>query len=123
MPYFTAEELTGRDIIIADNLKPRKMRGIESRGMLLAADYTDSEGRTCVEILGCPGVPPGTPLVFADGANASDQAVSKPTEIDADTFFACPMKIENGKLTIGGKVLSAAEKEIATVKTASGDVH
>ncbi|MGI5172080.1 methionine--tRNA ligase [Treponema sp. OMZ 840] len=128
VPYFTAEELTGRDIIIADNLKPRKMRGIESRGMLLAADYTDSEGKTCVEILGCPGVPPGTPLVFSDsgsssGAASEKPAVSKPAEIDADVFFACPMKIEHNKFTIGGKVLSAAGKEITTGKTVSGDVH
>src|SRR5574344_41374 len=45
VPYCTEEELLGKSVIIADNLKPRKMRGIESRGMLLAADYTDNEGK------------------------------------------------------------------------------
>ena len=32
--YYTAEELVGKRIIVLVNLKPRKMRGIESQGML-----------------------------------------------------------------------------------------
>ncbi len=35
--YYTPEELVGRLIIIVANLAPRKIRGEESRGMLLAA--------------------------------------------------------------------------------------
>ncbi len=35
-PYYTKEELTGRLVIIVVNLEPRKIRGIESQGMLLA---------------------------------------------------------------------------------------
>ena len=38
VPYLKEEDLLGKHVIIADNLAPRKMRGIESRGMLLAAD-------------------------------------------------------------------------------------
>ena len=119
VPYFLAEELTGRDIIIADNLKPRKMRGIESRGMLLAADYTDSSGKECVEILGCPGAAPGTPVVL----EGSDPASEKPAEIDADTFFACPITVTNNCVTVGGVPLVAAGKKITTVYTVNGEVH
>ncbi len=36
--YYTPEELVGRQIVLLANLQPRKMRGIESQGMLLAAD-------------------------------------------------------------------------------------
>lgn len=36
--YYTPEELVGRQIVLIANLQPRKMRGIESQGMLLAAD-------------------------------------------------------------------------------------
>jgi methionyl-tRNA synthetase len=35
--YYRPEELVGRLIIIVANLEPRKIRGEESRGMLLAA--------------------------------------------------------------------------------------
>ena len=34
---YAPEELVGRDIIIVANLDPRKMMGLESQGMLLAA--------------------------------------------------------------------------------------
>jgi methionyl-tRNA synthetase len=36
--YYKKEELVGKKIVILTNLAPRKLRGIESRGMLLAAD-------------------------------------------------------------------------------------
>src|SRR5438105_9219862 len=34
--YYTPEELLGRRIIVVANLEPRKLRGLESNGMLLA---------------------------------------------------------------------------------------
>ncbi|WP_260705995.1 methionine--tRNA ligase subunit beta [Edaphobacter flagellatus] len=37
--WYTPEELIGRRIIIVANLAPRKMRGLESHGMLLAASH------------------------------------------------------------------------------------
>ena len=40
--HYTAEELIGRNVILIANLKPVKLRGIESRGMILAA--SDDEG-------------------------------------------------------------------------------
>jgi methionyl-tRNA synthetase len=39
--FYSKEELTGKKIIIVANLAPRKMRGIESCGMLLAASNKD----------------------------------------------------------------------------------
>ncbi len=35
-PYYQKEELIGKLVIIVVNLEPRKIRGIESQGMLLA---------------------------------------------------------------------------------------
>ncbi len=35
--WYTPEELLGRRIVVITNLAPRKMRGLESHGMLLAA--------------------------------------------------------------------------------------
>jgi len=39
--YYEPEKLIGRKIVIAANLAPRKMRGLESNGMLLAASLPD----------------------------------------------------------------------------------
>ena len=41
-PYYKKEELIGKKIIVFANLKPRMLRGIESQGMLLAADNSES---------------------------------------------------------------------------------
>jgi methionyl-tRNA synthetase len=36
--YYTPEQLTGKQIVVVANLQPAKLRGLESRGMLLAAE-------------------------------------------------------------------------------------
>jgi len=41
--HYTPEQLIGRQIVIVANLKPAKLMGVESRGMLLAAS-TDGDG-------------------------------------------------------------------------------
>jgi methionyl-tRNA synthetase len=38
---YVAEDLIGRQVIVCVNLKPAKLRGVESQGMLLAATDTD----------------------------------------------------------------------------------
>ncbi len=37
-PWYKPQELTGRHVIVVSNLKPAKLCGIESQGMILAAD-------------------------------------------------------------------------------------
>jgi methionyl-tRNA synthetase len=39
---YTPEELIGKKVVVVTNLKPAKLMGVESNGMLLAA--TDSDG-------------------------------------------------------------------------------
>lgn len=39
--FYTREELVGKKIAVVANLEPRKLRGIESHGMLLAASTED----------------------------------------------------------------------------------
>ncbi len=41
--YFKPEEIIGKQVVVVANLAPRKMRGIESNGMILMAE--DSEGK------------------------------------------------------------------------------
>lgn len=116
VPYLKEEDLLGKHVIIADNLAPRKMRGIESRGMLLAADYNDENGKECVELITAPWAEPGTKVVLeGDDVNAE-----KPAEIQADTFFQIEIKVNNKTVQIGGKNLTAAGKSLSTEKTVNG---
>ncbi len=46
--YYNTEELMGRQCVVLTNLEPRKIRGIESEGMLLAVV---SEDETKVNLL------------------------------------------------------------------------
>jgi methionyl-tRNA synthetase len=58
--YYAPEEVIGRKIVIVANLAPRKMRGFESNGMLLAASVGE-EGRPVLATFG-EDVPNGTRL-------------------------------------------------------------
>ncbi|SHI53568.1 methionyl-tRNA synthetase [Halodesulfovibrio aestuarii] len=54
--HFTAEDLLGRQVVVVANLKPRKIRGLESHGMMLALKTADG-----MEMLTASGeVPAGT---------------------------------------------------------------
>ena len=118
VPYLKEEDLLGKTVVIADNLKPRKMRGIESRGMLLAADYKDAEGKDCVEVLDCSWAKPGTPVVLKD----TDVNAQKEAEIDADTFFSVPIRVVNKVVCVNNIPLTVDGKEITTVLTENGEV-
>jgi methionyl-tRNA synthetase len=45
--YYEPEKLVGRKVVVVANLKPRKLRGHESQGMILAASIGD-EGRPVI---------------------------------------------------------------------------
>lgn len=40
-PWYAPESLIGKNIVLVSNLKPAKLRGVESQGMILAADTED----------------------------------------------------------------------------------
>ncbi|MGH9947068.1 MAG: methionine--tRNA ligase [Pyrinomonadaceae bacterium] len=41
--YYEPEKLIGRKVVVVANLKPRKMRGLESQGMICAASLTEED--------------------------------------------------------------------------------
>ena len=55
---YEPESLIGKRVVVVANLKPARIRGVESQGMLLAADF---EGRPILATFEEP-VPPGTPV-------------------------------------------------------------
>ena len=54
--HYTEEQLVGRNVIVIANLKAAKLRGIESRGMLLAA----SDGQGNLVLADAPGIASGS---------------------------------------------------------------
>jgi methionyl-tRNA synthetase len=56
---YKPETLVGRQVVIVANLAPRKLRGVESQGMILAASR---EGDIPVLVAPIDDVPPGTRL-------------------------------------------------------------
>jgi methionine--tRNA ligase beta chain len=61
---YAPEGLLGKSIVIVANLEPRKLMGIESNGMLLAASEVSPEDgvRTLSLIVPDRGVTPGSPI-------------------------------------------------------------
>ena len=52
--YYKPEDMVGKTVIVVSNLKPAKMRGVESQGMILAADTPDG-----VQVVFADGIPSG----------------------------------------------------------------
>lgn len=119
VPYLREDELLGKTVIIADNLAPRKMRGVESRGMLLAADYKKADGSDGVEVLDASPAAPGTEVVLEGDQIPS----SKPDSISADDFFKVEINVVKNCVQIGGKNLSCAGNVVKTAITRNGSVH
>jgi methionyl-tRNA synthetase len=119
VPFYKEEELLGKRIIVAYNLKPAKFRGVESRGMLLAAADREGEGGAeRVEVLDAAGIPTGTRVELAGTAGGQP-----PEEIDIDTFFTIPIVVQDHQVEAGGRALTLLGNPIRTKTIASGEVH
>ncbi|MDR0444631.1 MAG: methionine--tRNA ligase [Treponema sp.] len=115
--FYTEEELLGKKIIVAYNLKPAKLRGIESRGMLLAAGDNEDGAERC-EVLDAGDAPTGTRLL-PEGEEASPE----PAEIDIDTFFSYPILAKDFAVQSCGKNLCLNGKPVRTSIIPEGEIH
>ncbi|MCL1814792.1 MAG: methionine--tRNA ligase [Treponema sp.] len=118
-PFYKEEELLNKRIIVAYNLKPAKLRGVMSQGMLLAAeDHNGPDGAERCEVLDASGIPTGT-RVALDGAVLCDT----PKEINIETFFSFPMRVVDHIVTINDKTLTLDGKPIKTSIVRDAEVH
>ncbi|MBN1175715.1 methionine--tRNA ligase [Candidatus Woesearchaeota archaeon] len=108
VPYYAADELEGKHIIVVRNLKPAKLRGEMSYGMLLAAE--DEKG--VVGVITAPEANPGS-RVHVDGE------IGLPAdELTFDDFLTYKFELKEGILMLNDKELKAengvlkADKEI-----------
>ncbi len=116
-PYLKEDELLGQHVIIAANLAPRKMKGVESRGMLLACDYTE-DGKEKVELLTAPWATPGT-VIQLEG---NEYTGEKPAKIDIDHFCKVEYRVANKCFTIAGIKALADGKPVTTNKADNCEV-
>jgi methionyl-tRNA synthetase len=119
VPFYTEEELLGKHIIVAYNLKAAKLRGVMSKGMLLAAsDHNGSDGAERCEVLDAADIPTGTSVVL-EGTTAG----TVPEEITIDDFFGIPLEVKGNTVCAGGKALTLNGKPIKTKVIRDGEVH
>ena len=98
-PYYKKEELEGKNIIVVSNLKPAKLRGVVSQGMLLAAE---KDG--VVKVLMSEGKA-GEQARFGTTKNNTDQ-------ITYDQFAKLEILVKDKKVVCQGKSLNINGKEI-----------
>jgi methionyl-tRNA synthetase len=118
--FYTAEQLLGKKIIVAYNLKPAKLRGVESRGMLLAAGDNggpESAKERC-EVLDAGDAPTGTRLL-PEGADAKNVSA----EINIETFLSYPITVKDFTVQSDGKPLCLNGKPVRTSVIGEGEVH
>ncbi len=109
--YYKPEELIGKKIIIVTNLKPAKLRGVESQGMLLAA-----EDKNNVEIIELHHSHPGD-QVFVEEQKIYDK------EITIDEMFENKLEVKNKEVLFNKEKLKTDTEEIKTKIVVKGKVR
>jgi methionyl-tRNA synthetase len=138
VPYYKEEELLGRNIILVANLKPAKLRGEKSEGMLLAAEAPAEDGADDAETSESGQLPSRIEVLFADHASPGDAVVLKgegPKDADLageengpkkrikiDEFFEIPLTVKDNTVYVGSKPLVCNGKPITTESIPSGKV-
>jgi methionyl-tRNA synthetase len=102
--FFQPEELLNRKVVIVANLKPAKIRGVQSNGMLLAAE---KKGK--LVLLEAPKSSPGD-LAVPEGMAVSDK------QITLKEFLELSLLVESRNVFYSDKALETkAEKIIAPI--------
>ena len=113
--HYSEDQLIGQNIVLVYNLKPAKLRGIKSNGMLLAAS---TENEKELEVLFLPDAFPGQRLSL-DGTEPPEAAVKR---ITIDEFFSVPMRVEDYRVMIGATGIEVGGREIRTRTLPRGSV-
>jgi methionyl-tRNA synthetase len=99
--YYSSDQLVGKHLVIVSNLKPAVLRGIESKGMLLAAQVGNE-----VKVLEAPNSAPGSD-VFVEGMPCEHD------EITIDDFAKVKITTKSCKAVYKDKPLKTSKEEIS----------
>ncbi len=113
--HYDPADLQGRTVVLVDNLKPAKLRGEKSQGMLLAAQNDDGSD---VEVIFVDGVEPGS-VIAPEGVTAPER---RPKRISAETFFEYPIHTKAGVVTVGESALVVNGRQLKVERVTDGTV-
>ncbi|MDD5171688.1 MAG: methionine--tRNA ligase [Candidatus ainarchaeum sp.] len=122
--HYFPEELVGKKVVILKNLAPAKLRGVESQGMLLAAEGHEKappkEGgameQGAVEVIFCEKSKVGEKVSRKDGKNAP-----KPV-ITFDEFKKVKIDVKDFAVMNEGKQLASGSEELRMKNVKEGNV-
>lgn len=116
--WYLPEDLLGKKVIVVDNLKPAKLRGIESAGMVLAATLSKEEDSILEVITVDPSVPNGTSILVDGYQSVSPQLKT----LKIDQFFAMPLEVKEHAVYIGDAPLLCEGQKLHIKKIEKGVV-
>jgi len=116
VPYYQPEDLLNHNVILVTNLKSARLRGVESQGMLLAAQ---DEGT--VEVLFVDHAQSGEEIRPA-GSSAGEPTGGQPAEIDIEEFFRIPIDVKDHQVLIDDIPLECAGRNVTAEKVQNGQV-
>ena len=116
--HYTEEELVGRTVVLVANLKPAKLRGVESRGMLLAAEGVNDDGGKTVDVIFVDHATPGERLCL----HAEKPPTDSLPQIDIDSFFAIPLRVKERVLTVGDTSVACGGRPVTAAAVSDGPV-
>ncbi|MEK6846303.1 MAG: hypothetical protein AABY26_06070, partial [Nanoarchaeota archaeon] len=100
--YLPPEELQGRKAVFVYNMKPTKLRGEMSEGMILAAD--EDEGKKVVPLF-VEKTLAGEEVVFEGTDNS-------PAEVSFDEFMKLKISVKGERVFCNGKKLKSKVEEV-----------
>ncbi|MFH1174555.1 MAG: methionine--tRNA ligase [archaeon] len=106
--HYAKEDLLGKNLIIVANLKPTTLRGVESQGMLLAAD--DGKEIGILTIDAAPG------SVVDIGKNAAEQ-------ITYEEFSTFSLEAKEGKAYCNDVMMTVNGKNVLIEKVTDGKIR
>jgi methionyl-tRNA synthetase len=113
-PYYPKQDIAGKSIVMVTNLKPAMIRGVESKGMLLAASDTNGlvtllnpkEGSPGAEV-GVEGIPrEPVPLLEFEAFKEAPMTVNAKGQV---VYKGKPLKIKNITVVTDQKVKEGAK--------------
>ena len=100
--HLSKEELRGRKVVLVYNLKPANLRGVESQGMILAAE---GEGGRLV-----PASPDGNP---GEDVTAEGIVPAPKPGLTLKEFALAPLVVQGGAVTYAGRPLRTSRGGVA----------
>jgi methionyl-tRNA synthetase len=99
--FYRPEELVGKKIVLVTNMKPAKLRGVESNGMMLAAELAGK-----VKVLEAPKSQPGE-QIFIAGVKPGEK------QITIEEFAEIKLTTKDKKAYCGNKQLKTKAEDIS----------